>query len=66
MPAYEAPKADVLEILEALGIRKEGWAVRMQSEDTIVLLHFETHLEVTIWKGVKKEWLSTIKHCSQE
>ena len=63
MPAYEVPKADVLEILEALGIRKEGWAVHLQNEDTIVLLHFKTHLEVTIQKGAKKEWLSTKKPC---
>lgn len=66
MPAYEVPKEDVLEILEALGIQAEGWAVNLQNEDTIALLHFKTHLEVIIRKGVKKEWLSTKKPCSQE
>lgn len=63
MPAYEVPKEDVLEILEELGIQKKGWVVRLQNEDTIVLLHFKTHLEVTIHKGVKKEWLSAKKPC---
>jgi hypothetical protein len=57
VPAFEAPEDDVLEILDALGISREGWAVSLKNEDTIVLLHYKTHLEVTIHKGVKKTWL---------
>lgn len=57
MPAFEVPEGDVLEILDALGISREGWVVSLKNEDTIVLLHYKTHLEVTIHKGVKKTWL---------
>lgn len=63
MPAFELPKEDVVEIMEALGIRPEGYAVELQNEDTIALIHYKTHLEVIIRKGVKKEWLSTKKPC---
>lgn len=66
MPAFEVPKGDVAEIMEALGIQPEGYAVHLQNEDTIALIHYKTHLEVTIRKGVKKEWLSTTKPCSAE
>lgn len=57
MPAFEVPKDDVLEILDALGMSREGWAVELQNEHVIVLLHYKTHLEVSIRKGVKRTWL---------
>ena len=57
MPDFKTPDEDVLLILDALGIAREGWAVQLQNEDTIVLLHFETHLELIIYKGVKRTWL---------
>lgn len=57
MPAFDVPKEEVLEILDALRIDREGWAVELQNEDVIVLLHFKTHLEVSIRKGVKRTWL---------
>ena len=66
MPAFEVPKEDVVEIMEALDINPKGYAVHLQNEDTIALIHFKTHLEVTIRKGVKKEWLSTKKPCCPE
>lgn len=66
MPACNVPDAEVVEIMEALGIKPEGYAVALQNEDTIALIHYRTHLEVTIRKGVKKEWLSTKKPLSTE
>lgn len=63
MPAFEVPKEDVVEIMEALDIQPEGYALQLQNEDTIALIHFKTHLEVIIRKGVKKEWLSMKKPC---
>lgn len=64
MPAFEVPKGEVVEVLEALGMNPDGFAVELQNEDTIALIHYKTHLEVTIRKGVKKDWLSTKKPCS--
>lgn len=64
MPQFDVPKGEVAEILEALGINPEGYAVELHSDDVISMVHFKTHLEVTIRKGVKKEWLSTKKPCS--
>lgn len=61
---YEPPEGWVREVLEALDIRPEGYAVELENEDTIVLLHYKTHLEVIIRKGAKKEWLSAKKPCS--
>ncbi len=66
MPAFEVPKGEVVEILEALEMKPEGFAVELQNEDTIALIHYKTHLEVTIRKGVKKDWLSTKKPCPPE
>jgi len=63
VPAFKVPEEDVVEIMEALGIQPEGYAVQLQNEDTIALIHYKTHLEVTIHKGVKKEWLLTKKPC---
>lgn len=63
MPACKVPEGEVVEILEAMDMKPEGFAVELQNEDTIVLIHYRTHLEVTIRKGVKKEWLSTKKPC---
>lgn len=57
MPKYEPPKKDVAEILESLGLNPNEYAVELQTEDTIVLLHYKTHLEVTLRKGVKRDWL---------
>lgn len=59
MPACNVPDAEVVEIMTALGIDPKGYAVALQNEDTIALIHYRTHLEVTIRKGVKKEWLLT-------
>lgn len=66
MPAFEPPKEDVVEIMEALGIHPEGYAVELQNEDTIAMIHYKTHLEVTIRKGAKKEWLSAKSRCLPE
>ena len=63
MPAFEVPKGEVVEILKALEMNPEGFALELQNEDTIALIHYKTHLEVTIRKGVKKDWLSTKKPC---
>lgn len=63
MPAFEVPKGEVVQILEALEINPEGYAVELWNENTLTLIHYKTHLEVTIRKGVKKEWLSTKKPC---
>lgn len=63
MPAFEVPKGEVVQILEALEINPEGYAVEFWNENTLTLIHYKTHLEVTIRKGVKKEWLSTKKPC---
>lgn len=60
---HEPPKGLVLELMDALGIDQDGYAVELEGDDVIVLIHFKTHLEVTIRKGVKKEWLSTKKPC---
>lgn len=57
MPAFDVPKGEVLEILDALGIERSGWAVKLRNDDVIVLLHYKTHLEVSIRKGVKRTWL---------
>lgn len=59
MPVCNVPDAEVVEIMTALGIDPKGYAVTLQNEDTIALIHYRTHLEVTIRKGVKKEWLLT-------
>lgn len=64
MPAFEVPKGDVAEIMTALGIDPKGYAVALHNDSCIALIHYKTHLEVTIHKGVKKEWLSTTKPCS--
>lgn len=53
----------MLELTEALGIDPNGYTVELEGDDVIVLIHFKTHLEVIIRKGVKKEWLSTKKPC---
>lgn len=63
MPAFEVPKDQAVEILEELGMNPESFAVELQNEDTIALIHYKTHLEVTIRKGVKKEWLLEKKPC---
>ena len=57
MPAFKVPEGEVLEILDALGMDQKNWAVELQNEDVIVLLHYKTHLEVSIWKGAKRTWL---------
>ncbi len=64
MPAFEVPKGEVVEILEVLGMNPDSFSVELQNENTIALLHYKTHLEVTIHKGVKKEWLLEKKPCS--
>lgn len=46
-----------MEILDALGVSREGWTVELQNDGIIVLLHYKTHLEITIRKGVKRTWL---------
>lgn len=63
MPAFEVPKDEVVQILEALEINPEGYAVELRNENTLTLIHYKTHLEVTIRKGVKKEWLSAKRPC---
>ena len=63
MPDFKPPEGEVATILEALEMNPDGFAVELQNEDTIALIHYRTHLEVTIRKGVKKEWLSMKKHC---
>lgn len=60
---HEPPKDMTLALMEALGIEPDGYTVEMEGEDVIVLIHFKTHLEVIIRKGVKKEWLSTKNPC---
>lgn len=60
---HETQKGLTLALMEALGIDPDGYAVELEGEDVIVLIHFKTHLEVIIRKGVKKEWLSTKKPC---
>lgn len=54
---HEPPKDLTLALMEALGINPDGYTVELEGEDVIVLIHFKTHLEVIIRKGVKKEWL---------
>lgn len=63
MAAFEVPQGEVVEILEALGMNPEAFTVELQGEDIIALIHYKTHLEVTIRKGVKKEWLLEKKPC---
>lgn len=61
---HEPPKGLVLELMQEMGINPEGYTVELEGEDVIVMIHFKTHLELIIRKGVKKEWLSTKKPCS--
>lgn len=60
---HEPPKDLTLALMEALGINPDGYTVELEGEDVIVLIHFKTHLEVIIRKGVKKEWLQEKKPC---
>ena len=63
MPDFKPPEGEVAEILEAMDMDPNGFAVELQNEDTIALIHYKTHLEVTIRKGVKKKWLLEKKPC---
>ena len=56
MPKFEPPEGEVLELMQRMKIEPEEYAVRLQNENTIVLLHHKTRHEVYIRKGDKPTW----------